>query len=87
MRIDVRGNGQTLYYARDQGLLVGVNRADCSRLRIEVNESKVTGISFYEKPDASLFPPLDLPPRQALLKDFRWRENEQPMSVADLFVK
>jgi lipopolysaccharide export system protein LptA len=87
VRIDVRGNGQTLYYARDQGLLVGVNRADCSRLRIEVKDSQVTGISFYEKPEASLFPPLDLPPRQALLKDFKWREKEQPMSVADLFVK
>jgi lipopolysaccharide export system protein LptA len=87
VRIDVKGNGQTLYYARDQGLLIGVNRADCSRLRIEVKDSKVTGISFYEKPDASLYPPLDLPPRQALLKDFKWRETEQPASVKDLFLK
>lgn len=85
--IEAEGNAQTLYHARDQGLLVGVNRADCSRLKIYIEESKVVSIRFYEKPDAILYPPLELPPGEALLKDFRWRQNEQPLSVGDLFLK
>jgi lipopolysaccharide export system protein LptA len=85
-RIDVYGNGQTLYYAKDQGLLLGVNRADCSNLSISIKENEVEGIRFYDKPEATLYPPLDLPPKEALLKDFRWRGEEQPLSVEDLFL-
>ncbi|MGL4598749.1 MAG: OstA-like protein [Bacteroidia bacterium] len=85
-KINVEGNGQTLYYAKDQGLLVGVNRADCSRLTIWIKENEVQSISFFDRPDATLYPPLDLPPREALLKDFRWRGNEQPLRMEDVFV-
>lgn len=84
-KIDVEGNGQTLYYAKDNGMLIGVNRADCKRLSISIKDNDVQAISFYEKPEATLYPPLDLPPKEALLKDFNWREGEQPMSVGDLF--
>lgn len=86
-QIYVDGNGQTLYYAKDQGQLIGVNRADCSRLLIAVLEQEVQAISFYDKPAAILYPPADLPPKEALLKDFQWRAGEQPLSVEDLFVK
>lgn len=82
--IYVDGHGQTLYYAKDKGLLIGVNRADCSRLSIEVKDNDVQSISFYDKPEAILYPPLDLPPKEALLKDFIWRGAEQPLSVDDL---
>jgi lipopolysaccharide export system protein LptA len=86
-QIYVEGNGQTLYYAKDKGMLMGVNRADCSRLRINIADQQVQSINFYDKPEATLYPPLELPPRQALLKDFRWREEEQPASVQDLFAE
>jgi lipopolysaccharide export system protein LptA len=85
--IYVQGNGQTLYYAKDRGLIMGVNRADCSSLMITVEKEEVKSISFYNRPDATLYPPLDLPPKEALLKDFRWRAMEQPLSVPDLFLK
>ena len=83
--IHVNGNGQTLYYAKDQDVMIGVNRADCSRLKIFVTDQEVKAITFYDKPDAILYPPKDLPPKEAILKDFIWREKEQPMSVQDLF--
>lgn len=86
-KIYVDGNGQTLYYAKNNGLLFGVNRTNCSRMMINVEEEDVKSIMFYDKPDGTLYPPLDLPPKQALLKDFKWRGDEQPLSVADLFVK
>jgi lipopolysaccharide export system protein LptA len=86
-QIYVEGNGQTLYYAKDQGLIMGVNRADCSSLKIGIKDDEVQSISFFNHPEATLYPPLDLSPKEALLKDFRWREKEQPLSVNDLFLK
>ncbi len=84
-KIYVEGNGQTLYYAKEKGTIMGVNRADCARLVINVKEEEVQSITFYYRPDATLYPPDDLPPKEALLKDFKWRGKEQPKSVADLF--
>lgn len=86
-KIFVEGNGQTLYYAKDKDLIMGLNRADCSSLLIRIKDQEVQSISFYNRPDATLYPPLDLPPKEALLKDFRWRVSEQPLSVKDLFLK
>lgn len=86
-KIYVEGNGQTLYYAKDQDVMIGVNRADCSRLTIYVQDEEVQSITFYDKPDAILYPPKDLPPKEAILKDFIWREKEQPASVEDLFAE
>ncbi len=86
-KIFVEGNGQTLYYAKDEGVIMGVNRADCSSLLIRIAEQDVQSITFYNHPEATLYPPLDLPPKEALLKDFKWRALEQPLSVQDLFLK
>ena len=85
--IYVEGNGQTLYYAKDKDLIMGVNRTDCSSLLIRLKDQKVKSITFYNHPEATLYPPLDLPPKEALLKDFIWRANEQPKSVNELFIK
>lgn len=83
-KIYVEGNGQTLYYARSEQTLIGVNRADCSKLMIWIEENEVQSISFYSQPDAQLYPTNELSPSEALLKDFEWRGKERPASVNDL---
>lgn len=86
-KIYVEGNGQTLYYARSENKLIGINRADCSRLMIWIDKNEVQTISFYNQPDAQLYPPNELAPSEALLKDFQWRGKERPESVQDLLLK
>lgn len=86
-KIYVEGNGQTLYYARAENKLIGINRADCSKLMIWINEEKVESISFYYQPDAQLYPPGELSPTEALLKDFKWRGKERPQKIADILLK
>jgi lipopolysaccharide export system protein LptA len=83
-KIFVEGNGQTLYYAKSEADLIGINRADCSKLMIWINENEVQSISFYNQPDAQLYPANELSPSEALLKDFAWRGAERPASVNDL---
>lgn len=86
-KIYVEGNAQTLYYAKDKGVMIGVNRADCVRVMIYLEISAVSSISFYSQPNAVLYPPGELPPKESLLKDFKWRGNEQPNSVQSLFLR
>ncbi|TND09420.1 MAG: hypothetical protein FD123_1226 [Bacteroidetes bacterium] len=86
-RVDVEGNGQTLYFVKDKNEIIGVNKVDCSKLSIFVAEDEIKKITFFNKPDATLYPPIDLSPREALLKDFRWRGKERPAKKADIFVE
>jgi len=84
-RIDVNGNGQTVYYAKDKNRLIGVNLAQSSDLVITVKENKIDKIRFINKPSATLYP-LDMAPKEELiLKDFRWHELERPKDRKDIF--
>ena len=48
-RIDVNGNGQTVYYARDKDDLIGVNVAQSSDLVITVKDNKPDNIRLYNQ--------------------------------------
>jgi len=85
-KIDVLGNGQTLYYIRDEDKkYVGANRADAANLTVFMGDSKVDKISFYQQPDATMYPLKDLLPADARLKNFYWLESYRPKDEKDVF--
>jgi lipopolysaccharide export system protein LptA len=85
-RIDVEGNGQTIYYTKNKNnKSFGVNRADCSDLIIYVNENKVEKITLLKEPDGTLYPIKELPIRDLRLKGFTWKESFRPASKQDIF--
>jgi lipopolysaccharide export system protein LptA len=85
-RVEVDGNGQSLYYARNaKEEVVGLNRADCSNLLIFIDDSKVRSISLLDAPTAVLYPPGKINSDQAVLKGFFWRSKERPTSREDIF--
>ena len=79
-KVDVNGNGESLFYALDEteSYLVGLNKIICSSMLIKFKENKADNISFYIKPDASFIPPHEIKEPQKKLKDFNWREEEKP---------
>jgi len=86
-RINVNGNGQTVYYAKDKDQLIGVNVAQSSDLVITIKENKPDVIRFITKPSATLYP-LELAPKEELiLKDFKWNESLRPVNRNDIFRK
>jgi lipopolysaccharide export system protein LptA len=86
-KIVTKGNGQTVYYAKDEDQLIGVNIAQSSDLVIILKDNKVDKIRFLTKPTAVLYP-LELAPKEELvLKDFRWYDAERPKSKTDIFRK
>ncbi|PTN06342.1 OstA-like protein [Mangrovibacterium marinum] len=86
-RIDVDGNGQSVYYAKDDKGLIGLNKAQASTIQIRLQESKVTRISFFTTPDGQLVPLADISELDKLLPGFNWREDIRPKSFNDIFIK
>lgn len=88
-RILVEGNARTVYFAREvkdgKEELMGVNRADCSRMAVGLAEGRVNTVTFMDRPDAVLYPMAKVPLEELRMKDADWRIEERPKSRADIF--
>jgi lipopolysaccharide export system protein LptA len=79
-RVNVDGNGESLYFALDDkdSLLIGMNKVQCSKMVIRFVGNKVNKISFITKPDALFIPPHEIEEPDKRLKGFLWRIKEKP---------
>jgi lipopolysaccharide export system protein LptA len=85
-KITVNGNGETLYYVRDElQKLIGINKAVSDYLLIYVKDREINTISFVTKPEATLYPEKDLAPADLLLKGFHWAELLRPISKDEVY--
>jgi lipopolysaccharide export system protein LptA len=84
-RVNVVGNGQTIYYAKEEKKIKAVNRADCTDLHIFLKNNQIDRITFVTKPDATLFPLNKIDVKELKLKDFSWRAHLRPASQKDIF--
>ncbi len=84
-RIDVNGSGQTLYYAREDSVIIGLNRAESSRIAILFRDEKIYRISFLQSPLGTLKPLFDVTDEEKRLSGFDWKIALRPMSKEDLF--
>lgn len=84
-RIDVFGNGQTIYFTIDEkeNEIVGVNFAESSDLIIYLNKGQLGRIKLIKQPTGTLYPIGEL--EETKLKDFRWLESLRPKSKKDIF--
>ncbi len=80
-RVDVYGNGESIYFAVDQDTItMGMNRITCSNMFIHFDErGKIHRISFLSSPDGRFIPPHELSEPDKKLKGFKWRIMEQPI--------
>lgn len=86
-RVDVDGDGETVYYGSEEGTEAeSVNRAKSSRLYIIITNNKVEKITFLSDPVATLYPIKDVTPEEMRLEGFRWRHDERPLSREDVFI-
>jgi lipopolysaccharide export system protein LptA len=86
-KVDVKGNGQTIYYPKDEeeNEIIGVNKAESSDLVIHLEGKDVKEIMFYKKPDAILYPLESAPKNELKLKSFKWLEHHRPLKKEDIF--
>ena len=86
----VNGNGQTIYYPtevlEDKSVkVVGLNKVDCSDIRISILDNKIEKIAFINLPSGKLVPNSMVVPEDLRLEGFGWYSNLRPGSVDDLF--
>jgi len=86
-KIDVDGNGQTIYYPKDKDMVIGVNRAESSRLSIFLKDKQITRIRMHTEPKGNLNPPYILPDEDVKLQGFIWLEEVRPKNRWDIFKK
>lgn len=84
-RIEVSGNGQTLYYAREKEDIIGLNKAESSNIAIKFKEGKISRIAFYKTPEGVLKPLLELTDEDKKLAGFDWKVDQRPRSKEDIF--
>lgn len=84
--IDLIKNTESIYYMyNDNQELVGIEKAICSKIRLEIENNEIQNIIRYIKPESEIYPETDLPQNARLLKGFKWRGDEEIKSLEDIF--
>ncbi len=83
--IDVNGNGQTIYYAKEKEEISGVNTAESAYLKIYLEDRKIDRINFITKPDATYYPLAKFSPAASKLDNFKWYEEYRPKNRQDVY--
>jgi lipopolysaccharide export system protein LptA len=85
-RIDVFSNGQTIYYPKDDSNeIIGANKADCTDMKIYIEDSKVNRILFINHPEGTLYPDHKIIASEMILRGFQWFIDIRPKDKNDIF--
>jgi lipopolysaccharide export system protein LptA len=84
-KVDVDGNGESVYYARDKDGVIGLNKAESSYIRIFLKEGKVQKISFIDSTDGQLSPLEQIDETEKTLQGFNWQYDIRPKNKDDIF--
>lgn len=86
-KIYVDGNGQTIYYPKDdqKKKFIGMNRSTCGSIMIRMKNETIDKITFLTKPEAKLYPLKEATADVKTLDGFSLRFTERPESKQDLF--
>ncbi|MCX6268534.1 MAG: organic solvent tolerance protein OstA [Bacteroidetes bacterium] len=86
-KINVLGNAQTIYFAREEDkTLIGINVAVSSDMLVFLEKNQLKSITYIDKPEAHLYPEKEVPPNERKLKGFKWEEKRRPLKKMDIFV-
>jgi len=86
-RINASGNGQTVYYVKNEEELIGVNLAESSDIIILFEDDQVSEIKFITMPVATLYPVEKAPENQMILEGFNWNELSRPKNKEEIFFR
>lgn len=86
-QVDVDGNGQTIFYPEDAGGVIGANRAESSKLRINLSDNRVKRVTYLSSPVGVMKPITEISEADSKLEGFNWRESERPIDKLDIYRK
>lgn len=85
-RIGVSGNAETIYFVREEDqTMIGINKAISSYMIISLEENKVVGISYLQKPDVIIYPENEVKAEDLILKGFLWKSDRRPLRMESIY--
>jgi len=86
--VQIMGNGQLAYFSTEEKnkrtKLTGLNRTDCSNIRIELKEKEIQKVTLENEPNSLYNSIQKTKSSQFKLEDFIWRGKERPNSKEEL---
>jgi lipopolysaccharide export system protein LptA len=79
--IQVLGNSQSIYYAKEDSAFIGVNVIDCSEMRFVFKDGKISTARFDKNPDSVFYPMDEMKPEELKLKGFKWNIKARPKRI------
>jgi lipopolysaccharide export system protein LptA len=86
-KIDLKGNGESIYYLLEGENVAGVDQAKCADIEVLIDKGKISEIFQKQNPEGSTDPPEIGRPDPLRLKGFNWFDNLRPKKKADIFEK
>jgi lipopolysaccharide export system protein LptA len=86
-KVEVNGNGRSIYFAKDKNNYIGLNRVESSNINIYLTNGHINNITFITRPDARMLPLDDVNTSETMLQGFKWRPEEKPKNRYDVFSK
>ncbi len=85
-KVELRGNGESVYYAKDETKTIGVNKAECTDIDIYIKNRKPVRIVMVSKPIATLYPLDQISDQEKIIKGFVWHSDKRPLTKDDIFI-
>ena len=79
-QILVNGNGESILFALNDttNQMMGMNRIECSDIKVNFNDGDVVEVLFLTQPDAKFIPPHELKEPEKVLPGFEWKIDLKP---------
>lgn len=85
-KIEVNGNGESIYFLIDGNEITGVNQSRCAKIEAFVDNGRVTTIIDHGNPEGVIDPPdLTTDPAELRLEGFTWLDKLRPKQKSDIF--
>jgi lipopolysaccharide export system protein LptA len=83
--INIKGNGEALYYLLDGENIAGVDQSKCANMEVILDKGKVSEIYEHDNPEGFIDPPLPL--THLRLEGYKWFDSIRPKKKDDIFNK
>lgn len=84
--IKVYNKSKAIYFPKDKGEIIGVNKSKCKNMNIYLTQGKIDRIVFLKKPKQTLYPLDKISEKKLKFSKFKWLDNLRPIQKSDIFV-
>jgi len=85
-KVDIRQNGETVYFLRDGNEIIGINKANCDSISLYIKNGEAQKIVFKNEPSGALYPPSQLPKEAQIISEFKWLDKIRPKDKNDIYI-